>query len=58
MRHIIIVFHTSVDTDKTILKVILSEVVLDWIQLAVGGILCRVLCIRGNIFMTFQMSRT
>jgi hypothetical protein len=54
VRQIIIVFHTSVDTDKTILKVILYEGVLDRILLAVDGVLCRVLCIRvGNIFTTF-----
>jgi len=54
VRYIIIVFHASVGTDKTILKVILCEGVLDWIQLTVDGILCRVLCIRGgNIFITF-----
>lgn len=54
VRQIIIVFHTSIDTDKTILKMILYEGVLDWIQLPVDGTLCRVLCIRGgNIFITF-----
>jgi len=54
VRHIIIAFHTSVDTDKTILKGIIYEGVLDWIQLAVDGIVCRVSCIRGdNILIIF-----
>lgn len=54
VRQIIIVFHTSSDTDKTILKVILYEGILDWLQLVVDGVLCRVLCLRvGNIFTTF-----